>query len=106
VESRPASRPGNGERRRTHLAEDNALSDSHDIIQAAQRIVFLLLAVTFQVQLLDSIHRDVLALEEDLVGLGRDAFGKTADFVGKGGREEHVLGGPGEHTGHIQLLHF
>ena len=76
----------------SHLGEDDALTNRHDVVQIAQGLVFLIFAIAFQIQLLDGIDRDILLLEENLVGLGRDGLCEIADLVRECGREQDHLG--------------
>jgi hypothetical protein len=86
--------------READLAEDDTLSDGHDIVQSRESIVFLLLSITFQVELLDSFNSDFLLLEEDLIGFGGEIIGELLDVIGESSREENVLHSRRKHPSH------
>ena len=77
-------------------AEDDALTDSHELVKQRQRLEFAFLSVALQPQLLDSIDRDILLFQIDLIRFRCNAFCKVANPVGEGGREEDNLGIPRE----------
>ena len=79
------------------LAEDDTLSDRHDIVKSRKGIVLLLLAVALQVELLDSFNSDLFFLEEDLIGFGRELVRKLLDVIREGSGEEDILNSRGEH---------
>jgi len=52
----------------THSTENDALTDGHAVIKGRQSIVLRILAVAFEVELLDRFDRHLFLLQEDLVG--------------------------------------
>jgi hypothetical protein len=86
--------------READLAEDDTLSNRHDIVQSREGVVLLLLSITLQVKLLDSFNSNLFLLEEDLIGLGGEIIGKLLDVIGEGGREENVLNSRRKHPSH------
>lgn len=61
-----------GEGTEAYLAEDNALTDSHHVVQRTEGIEFERLAIAFEVQLRDCRDGHFLLLEVYLIRLGRE----------------------------------
>lgn len=72
----------------TYLDEDDGGSNGHQPIELDQNLILVLLGVTIQVQLLDSLDRELFMFERKLIGVGGELGCVANDGFREGGGEE------------------
>lgn len=78
------------------VAEDDGLGDGEGLVEVAEGVELVLLAVNHDVELLDTFKGEFIALDEDASGVVHELLGHLEGLAGHGGREEADLGGGGE----------
>ena len=77
------------------VAVDDGLGDGERLVEVAERVELPLLALDGDVELLDTLEGELVALDEDADGIAHEALGHIEDLKGHRGREQshlHALG--------------
>ena len=73
------------------LTEDDTLTDGQKTIKIHKHIILLSLRLTVEVELLDTLHGQLLLLQGDLIRIRRELRGENADMLGECSREQQGL---------------
>lgn len=85
----------------SYLDEDDGLRDGEERVETDEDVVLLVLVLlglttAVDVELLNTVNRELLGLEGDLVGFGGNLVGELTDTISPGGREENNLAVAGQ----------
>ena len=88
------------------VAVDDGLGDGEGLVQVAEGVQLPVLALHGDVELLDTLQRQLVALDQDAHGLAHELVGHLQDLQGHGGAEQgalHLLGQELEHVVNLLL---
>jgi hypothetical protein len=78
--------------------ENNGRSDSEKSVELHQVAILFVVVVAIHVELFDTLDRQLLVLESDLVRVRGELARISVDVSGESGGKENDLNGSGEHA--------